>query len=186
MNFGYSSRLGYDTCSYDDKINQSVSPMDYYLDVNRSYNCNQCFSSLGVRSSYGGNSVSTYTGFPVATSQSLVDIESVLSNRNMKLSKCRNAEVNRINVNKLRLKNLENCNKFLDPTASRLTLPVANYRDIAINRFYDLQQNPQNNIYWDNAINSSLELKDNYIEKLLGPFTNNKMDLQTKPSNKYP
>lgn len=183
MNIGYSSRLGYDTCAYADRLTESVSPMDYYLDVNRIYNCDGCFSSLGPRASSLPGSAYKYS---TATSQSLVDVESVLSNRNMKLSKCRNAEVNRINVNKLRLKNLENCNKFLDPVSSRLTYPVANYRDIAINRFYDVGRNPQNVIYWDNAINSSLELKDNYIEKLLGPLTNGNMNVQTKPSNKYP
>jgi hypothetical protein len=64
------------------------------------------------------------------------------------------------------------CNDFLDPIASHLTNPPQNYREMAINRFYDLPTHPQANIFWDFAVNTHLESIDNYREpiKKLMPF----------------
>ncbi|ARF11236.1 hypothetical protein Klosneuvirus_1_93 [Klosneuvirus KNV1] len=36
-----------------------------------------------------------------------------------------------------------------------------------INRFYDLGANPQMNVYWDSSINTQLEAKDNYRERVV-------------------
>jgi hypothetical protein len=110
-----------------------------------------------------GQGVSTVSGSSIATSQRLVDVESVLSNRNLKTTKCRKDQVNPINVTKYGVKHLRVCNDYLNPLSSRLTYPAANYRDLAVNRFYNLDRNPQVNIFYDFAVNTKLEAKDNFV-----------------------
>lgn len=166
MNIGHSSRLPYDKCAYEDRLKESVSPLSYKLDENQIKHCNDCLSTLGPRSSLMGNGVSTYVGHPVAVSQQLVDVESILSNRNVKQSKCKTGKVNKIDVTKYGVEHMRICNNELDPLSSRLTYPAANYRDMAINRFYNLDRNPQENIFWNFEVNSSLETKDNFKFKV--------------------
>lgn len=166
MNIGHSSRLPYDNSAYDDKLTESVSPLNYRLNPNQIYSCESCLSTLGPRSQHNGIGVSTTVGFPPATSQSLVDVESILSNRNLYLNKCKAGEVNPIDVNKFELKHARICNDYLNPLSSRLSYPAFNYREMGINRFYNLNKNPQVNIYWDGATNTKLESKDNFIERI--------------------
>jgi hypothetical protein len=166
MNIGHSSRLGYDKCYYPDRLHESVGPLGYRINPVQIQNCDECLSTLGPRSSYMGQGVSTYVGHPLATSQQLVDIESVLSNRNVKTSKCKTGHLNELDVTKLKLKNMKICDDYLNPMSSRLSYPPSNYRDTAINRFYNLHQNPQEPIFYDFAVNTKLEAKDNFIPKL--------------------
>lgn len=164
MNIGHSSRLIYDNCAYEDRLQESTSPLLYKLNPNQIYNCDSCLSTLGPRTSQNvGIGVSTSVGFPVATSQALVDVESILSNRNVPLNKCKSGEVNPIDVTKFPLVNARICNETLNPLSSRLSFPAYNYRDVAIDRFYNLPKNPQINIYWDTATNTKLESKDNFV-----------------------
>lgn len=165
MNIGYSSRLDYDQQAYDDRLQESTDPLSYQLDTNRIHNCNECLSTFGPRSSYMGNGVSTTVGHSVATSQQLVDIESILSNRNVPLSKTRAGQVNPIDVTKYDMKHAKLCNDYLDPASTRLTDPSKNYREMSINRFYDLPRNPQANIFYSFAKNTKLEAKDNYKQR---------------------
>lgn len=170
VNFGHSSRSIYDEDSYRDRLSESVAPADYRLNKNNIYNCQQCLSTFGPRTSLMGNSVSTTVGFPPATAQELTDISSILSNRNMKLSKAKNAEVNNIDVTKFKLEHMRLCNNFLNPSSSRLTNPTQNYRDMAINRFYDLERNPQEAIFWNFSVDTKLEAKDNFCEDPTYPW----------------
>lgn len=90
---GVSSRLGYDQCSYADKLDQSVTPLSYMLNTNYTSNCNACLSTLGPRSGFNGYGVSTIqVDHKYAPAEDLTDIESILSNRNVPLSKCRAGE----------------------------------------------------------------------------------------------
>ena len=174
MNIGYSSLLPYDECAYRTKTQISTDPMIYKLDTNQIWNCKQCFSGFGPIPSYMGNGVSTIIGQPVATSQYLTDIDSILSNRNVVISKCRTGNVNPLNPTKLSQKDLGNCkHKYLDPVTSRLTNPAFNYREAPIDRFYNLNQNPQDNIFWNFAVNTDLEMKDNFKFKYDGIKINN-------------
>jgi len=167
VNFGHSSRLGYDVCAYPDRLNESVGPMLYKLNPDQMYNCNECISYFGPRSSYNGFGVGTLgTGDPYATAQNQVDVESILSNRNLPLSRCKTGEINPINVTRFRLNHPRTCNNFLDPIASHLTNPPATYREMAIDRFYDLPTQPQANIFYNFAVNTQLEAKDNYRERI--------------------
>lgn len=166
LNIGHSSRLIYDSCAYNDRLSESVGPLLYQLNPGSINNCNACLSVFGPRTSQGAKSygVSNFVGNQVAPSQKLVDVESILSNRNVLTSKCKDGQVNDIDVTQFQLANPSICNDYLDPVASRLTNPSSNYRGMAINRFYDLDRPIQNNIFWDFAINTRLESADNYIE----------------------
>lgn len=162
MNIGHSSKLIYDDCAYTHRVKKSTDPLIYRLDTNRIWNCNQCASTLGPRASYMGNGVSTPYGHPVATAQYLTDIDSILSNRNVPLSKCKNGQLNPINVTKMKNQHLGQCSNYLDPMNTRLTHPAINYREASIDRFYNLPQNPQKPIFWNFAINTQNEAIDNF------------------------
>ena len=95
-----------------------------------------------------------------------MDVESILSNRNVIASKCKDGNVNEIDVRRFQLKHARICNDFLDPISSHLSNPPQNYREMGINRFYDLPTNPQSNIYMSWAVNTQLEAKDNYKVRL--------------------
>src|SRR5271170_7132842 len=153
---GVSSRLGYDNCAYSAKLYQSVTPLSYRLDTNNIENCDACLSTLGPRSGFNGFGVSTIQGVKhkYAPAEDLTDIESILSNRNVPLSKCRSGEVNPIDVNKFGLQHARICNSYLDPLSSRLAYPAANYRSLALNRFFDLDKNIQEPIFYDFAVNT--------------------------------
>ena len=168
INQGHSGRMIYDEKCYQDYLSESVSPLLYKLNPHQINNCNSCLSLFGPRSSAGANSygVSTTAGNVTAPSQALADVESILSNRNVLASKCKDAQVNDIDVTKFQLQHARVCNDFLDPLATHLTNPPANYRGMSINRFYDLPKNPQANIFNSFAINSKLEAKDNYRERV--------------------
>lgn len=165
VNFGYSTRLAYDECAYSDKLSESVGPLEYRMNSNRIYNCEACLSTLGPRSGFMGHGVSLPVQNDVAVSQApdVVNIESILTNRNVPTSRCRRNAVNPIDVTKIRVQNPRICNDFLNPLSSRLSYPPSNYRDTGINRFYDLNKNPQANIFWNFAVNSTLEARDNYL-----------------------
>jgi hypothetical protein len=98
--------------------------------------------------------------------QDLVDVDSILSNRNVPASKCGRFELNDINVTNFKLHHLPVCGHFLDRIDSRLTHPSKNYRGMSIDRFYDLQKNPQLPIFWNFAANTRLEAKDNFVRRI--------------------
>ena len=123
-------------------------------------------SVFGPRGSHNGYGDSTTVGHRNAPSQDLVDVESILSNRNVIASKCKDGKVNDIDVTKFQLQHARICNDFLDPVATHLTNPSANYRGMNINRFYDLDRNPQSVLFWNFQVNTQLEAKDNFKEAL--------------------
>lgn len=167
--FGHSSKLDYDKCAYSDKLSESVSPFAYRTNPNSIYNCNSCVSFVGPRTSMGPHSFGVSTVASInqpAMSQLLVDNESILSNRNVLTSKCKNGQVNPIDVTAFKLQHPKTCNSFNDPIATHLTNPPQNYRGMTINRFYNLDRPAQANIFYDWAINTKLEAIDNYREKV--------------------
>ena len=171
VGIGHSTRQIYDDCAFNDKLTESVAPLQYRMNTNSIYNCQGCFSSFGPRSKYGV-SMTVDNEPSVSQTSDLINIESILTNRNVQNSKCKNGQVNPINVAQFDLKHPRACKQFIDPLSSRLSDPSANYRDLSINRFYDLNRNPQKNIFWDFAANTSLEAKDNYVPDLPLPWKN--------------
>jgi hypothetical protein len=57
----------------------------------------------------------------------------------------------------------------LDPEYSRLIYAGTN-RDMATNRFYNTIHNAQDVVFWDFAINSQLEEKDNFNPSVPKPW----------------
>jgi hypothetical protein len=165
LNYGVSSRLKYDNTYVNDRTQQSTAPLQSKMDPNRTNNCNKCSPNVGssVRPSHNGWQDNLPVPYPNnAPAQQVTDIESVLTNRNVKKSRDKTGGLNP--VNPLNYKTYDNvsCGKGLDTMSSILTFPKQFYREMSINRFYDLNINPQVNIYWDNAENTRLTAKDNY------------------------
>ena len=171
VNIGHSSRLMYDECAYNDRLAENAGIISYRMDPNYMENCNQCLSVLGPRTGRMGQSVSTIVGHPRATAQHLTGVESVLRNLNVKTSKCKRDGVNPINLTKYGNRHLRVCDDTLNSISSRLTYPASNYRDMAINRFYNLHRNPQANIFYDFSVNTRLEAKDNFNFNLPTPWS---------------
>ena len=163
FNYGMSNNLRYDEQYITEDIQQSTAPLQSVMDPNRVKNCDQCLSLNGPRPSLGGWGDSIPLSNPGLTPmQELTDIDSVMTNRNVKATKTRRGNVNDIDVFKYKTYDSKLCNKFLDPKPSLLTTPKQLYREMSINRFYNFNQNPQKNLYWNDTVNSQLEAKDNY------------------------
>lgn len=164
---GHSSKLIYDEQAYEDKLAESVSPLGYTLNPYHTTNCNACLSVFGPRAGLMGEGVSTIipTGSTrrIAPVNDVVDIESILTNRNLKLSKTKMGQVNDIDVTKFKLTHSDICNDFLNPLSTKLTYPSYELRSASINRFYDLHKNPQEAIFYNFAIDTRLEAKDNFV-----------------------
>lgn len=163
FNYGYSGNLAYDPEFIRDDIEQSTAPLMSILDPNRVKNCSQCLSLNGPRASHNGWGNSIPIAEPSITpAQDLIDIDSIMSNRNVKQDRSKKGHVNMVDVFKFKTYNAKLCDRGLDPLNSTLTYPKQLYREMSINRFYDLNINPQVNIFYPWAVNSQLEAKDNY------------------------
>ena len=172
MNIGHSSRLPYDNCFYPDNLSESVAPGEFRLQQYSTYNCDSCLAPFGVKLDIRGNGVSTAETVGPAMSQRLVDVESNLSNRGLPQSRCRSGRVNLTDVEKQKLNHRENCNSVLSPEYSHYTSSPKNFRDAQINRFYNLKKNPQEPIFYDFAVNTTLEAKDNFRPQVPKFFDN--------------
>lgn len=189
QNYGHSSRLRYDEKSYDDKVYESTGPLQYRVNENYNYNCSACTSTFGPRSGYMGHGVSmpVKNRPAVAQAEELVDIDSILSNRNVILHRDRSSHINPIDVTKFKLEHPRTCGTFLDYKSSRLSHPTATFREMAIDRFYNLNKNPQENIFENFAENTSLTAKDDWfidVPKLWSNTAGIPHELKTKPKCK--
>lgn len=168
MNIGHSSRQKYDKCYLPDMVEESTSPLFYRVNCNQIYNKNRCLTTLGPRSATSGDSTAVKVGY--APKQDLVDLDSIMTNRNVRENRCKRGHVNPIDVTKFKSYDFPICDNFLNPENSRLSYPAADYRDISVNRFYNLNNDPQAPIFWNFAINSRLEEIDNFIPEMPIPW----------------
>jgi hypothetical protein len=167
---GHFSNPKYDTCAYPEDLYESTAPYAYVMNTDRIYNCNGCLTTFGPRGGYLGAGVSSASGNVIAAAQQNIDIDSIMSNRNVPISRCKRAQVNPVDVNRIKTVNMPVCNDYLDGQHTRLSDPAMFYRGAPINRFFDLNKDPQANIFYDWAVNTSLEAKDNFIPELPEPF----------------
>lgn len=170
MNIGHSSRLSYDKSTYPEKLEESVSPLSYRINTNQIYNNDRCLSIYGPRSNYMGHGVSTFTDIGRAEAQSLTDMDSIMSNRNVKATRSRRGNVNPVDPLQFKLHNAKLCNNGLIPEHTRMSHPPSNYRDMSVNRFYNLLHDPQEHIFVDFSVNTRLEAKDNFQPDVPQPW----------------
>ena len=168
---GHFSRTIYDKCAYPEELYESTAPYEYIVNPDRIHNCNGCLTTFGPRGGLNGAGVSTPTGDVIAAAQKNVDIDSIMSNRNVPLSRCKRGKVNPIDVTRIKTRDIPECNVYLDAQHTKMTDPAMFYRGVAINRFFDLNKDPQANIFYDWATNTKLEAKDNFIPDLPVPLT---------------
>ena len=162
MMIGRETRLQYDNDTYSDRLKESVTPLSYRINTNQMYNSGRCLSTLGPRPSMMGYGVSTLPNLGYAEAQSLADLESIMTNRNVKTSKSARAKTNPENPLSYKTNATKMCNNRLDPLYTKLSNPPSNYRGVELNRFYNLIHNPQEPIFYDFAVNTRLEAKDNH------------------------
>lgn len=72
------NRLSYDSCAYQQTLNQSVSPLSYVLDPVKYNHCDKCRMEVGI---VGGTAVSHISG-------NLVDLENDLRGQNRPNTHC--------------------------------------------------------------------------------------------------
>ena len=126
MSHGNSSRLSYDTTSYDASVKKSTEPMSYFMDSYRYRNCDVCYPEMPYIYPQQYNS----------TSEAHVDIENTLSSRDHKSDKKQpggtsDNDVFREKVLKYQNNfNLKSCDTF-HSNNSLLTNPKSDYRALS-------------------------------------------------------
>ncbi len=168
---GHFSNAKYDKNTYPEDLYDSTAPYMYVMNTDKIHNCSGRLTTYGPRGGYMGAGVSSPSGDVIAAAQQNIDIDSVMSNRNVPLSKCKRGKVNPIDVSLIKTKHTPVSNDYLDAQHTKMTDPAMFYRGAPINRFYDLNKDPQANIFFDWAVNTSLEAKDNFIPELPVPLT---------------
>jgi len=126
MSTGNSSRLSYDTTSYNAEVNQSVQPMNYYLNSYRFRNCDGCYPEVSQ----------TYPDHTVRATERVIEIENTLSTRDRKNDK---KEVVSQNVDKFPEEvqkyehsfGLQDCSDKIRTSNSLLTNPKINYKGLS-------------------------------------------------------
>lgn len=164
--FGHSSRQPYDKCYYPDRLYESTEPVNYRLNEDYIHHCNRCFSSGGAapRGAFGDSTNGGRVG--VAPKNDLVDVDSVCRNLNVKINRCKRGKINPLNLTKGKMADYNVCDNYLEMGFSKLNDPPSNYRDINLNRFYNLHHNPQETIFWNFSHNTKLEAKDNFVPEI--------------------
>jgi len=169
---GHFSNARYDPNAYIDEVYESTSPYEYTMNTDRIHNCNGCLTVFGPRSSYLGAGVSGPLLDPIAAAQQYVDIDSVMSNRNVPISKSKRGKVNPVPITKIKTQHLPVCNDYLDAQHTKMSDPPMFYRGAPINRFYDLNKDPQANIFYSFSEDTNLSMKDSYNPILPIPLDN--------------
>ena len=137
------TRINYDQCAYDLKLERSVSQGNYRLDGNYAENCSKCYPyNLPGTSKEVASDVRSDcdTGFG-----SLADAESLITNRVNPLQKC-NKEKRNDKYKDVKLYHKPLCSKTLEGEDTRFTNPLDNYRGMSLTGFYFtpyLHVNPQ-------------------------------------------
>lgn len=184
MNNGNYTRQTYDEDAYSDKLDENNGIINYRINANYSYNQNGCLQSYCPdKGAYG---VSTYKQTSVAPSQELTDLDSVFSNRGVRATRSKKGHVNTTDLTPYaKSVNARLCGNKLNAEQTRLTHPPSSYKEMNINRFYNLIHNPQDNIFWDFAEDTKLQAKDNYHPSLPEMWNDNAWPTPQK-SNKCP
>tara|TARA_B100000424_G_scaffold271554_1_gene274819 strand:+ start:2544 stop:3032 length:489 start_codon:yes stop_codon:yes gene_type:complete len=152
----------YDPARVKDRLNRATAKGRYYLNVPGPLNSSCYMEDPQVRlQGFAANNMSVIGGHPI-------DIDSDLSGRGKKLTKCGTTSPfplnKRVKTEKI---SYSNCESF-GSDQSRTTHPARNYRSLEQSLIQPLYLNPQENVcmHFHNNINTRLLERDNYQPKL--------------------
>ena len=176
------NRLGYDTCAYEQNLNQSKGPGEYVLNVPR-YSCEPCFPENPRNKLQGGGASTVGKGNFLN-----VDIESDLKGQTRLASKCA-AQNFMPSCEAPKLTHYRDC--LLTSEETRTTNPPCNLRGTGWNRWEWLCINPQDKVSFNNYPNG-LTPFDSYIDSVRMAKDNHRPCLPTPlnqeeslPNGKY-
>jgi len=152
---GKFTRLKYDEPYFRTRVAQSVAPMCNRLYVGQKRNCNKCLPLIG--SYYKGDRFDS-------KNPDQVGIETVLKRQSRPYGQARDG-IHYINVRRYNYDVPTVCPKFKDSMPTSLTHPKEHYREMEVDRFYDLHRDQSSWVYWDTSMNTKLAAKDNYRPK---------------------
>jgi hypothetical protein len=159
MHSGQHSKLLYDDETYSDYVKTTTRPLDYKINKQWASHTTQCMNELGGNTRAGKKNV---------------DIESELTNRNVRASKTKRDGINPQNITRkmdyLGACCQQICQDDMNNQQSRLDYPSGTHRELSINRFYKLPNDMQQHIWWDRPINTQLEARDNFKERMPRPL----------------
>jgi hypothetical protein len=150
-----SNRLIYDDCAYHNYIKRTTGPLLYRVYPEYAINCDRCLSVFGPRGQRGD---STIRGHDYRD----IDVESMLYRLPIMAAKCDKGELVDYDMKTYNPVHEPMCIKYLDRDDTRLSHPVQHYRELYIDRFFDLPKDPQEPIFWDFAVNTRLQARDNF------------------------
>ena len=137
------SRINYDECAYDLKLDRSTAPGTYRLFPGYADNCDKCYPYHAPLNSKEHASMARgncETGFG-----KLADVESHITNRKNYLEKCNKTGKND-SYKKFPVHHKQLCNRTLEGEDTRFTHPLDNYRGMSLTGYYYtpyLHVNPQ-------------------------------------------
>jgi hypothetical protein len=179
------NKLMYDENSFEERVTSMTRPGDYRLARFMNFNNTRCSSSVGPRNNRTGNN-SEIT--QPSNWKGLVEIDNVLSNRDMLHSKSRDYRLMADKQKRLYANCLDyeasGCSNFLRPEDTRLTNNKQDYRGIYWGRMgnkgYPIRDprvfvfdghntTTQHEVPYENirtGVNTRLEFRDNYKMRL--------------------
>ena len=149
----YSSRQKYDQQAIVEATERSTGVGNYYLNPENGFNCNTCFPLYGP---LGG------TRGAATTPGHVIDVDSILRGYTKIHSKSNEQQIPD-SLAGYELFMPADCSPFVETEYSRFTNPVQNYRGLTRDPFYELNQDPQCNIFWNFEQNTQLAARDNHI-----------------------
>lgn len=173
VNYGESTRLSNDIETLKKDSLSSLGPSLYTQDIQKVVNCDRCLTvdGNGPRTSQGSYSygVSTFSNNPLHPTFESVSVENMLSGRESTSKGLKGGRVTTINMNKYtqKLNHKNICPKILNPITSSLNMPVKSFREMTINRFYDLNLPIElTDSRFSYGRTTRMEAKDNHVEKM--------------------
>lgn len=161
---GQFSNLRDDDCFIVSRVKQSTQPFNYAMYAGQWKNCQPCFPVYGA--------VPDGQWFD-SKNPDLVDIESVLKNQSYPRVGCGRDNVRLLDVNEINPDVGPNCGKWITPMDTLMTHPKQYYKELQVDRFYDLERPQESGVFWDYAVNERLAGKDAHVERYPVPLSMN-------------
>jgi len=153
-----------DDCHIISRTKDNQQQVDFRLYMGQQKNCSPCLPVYG--------SVPTGQWYD-SKNPNLVDDETILKNQSYDRIGCGRDGVWYIDVNQQNVDLNPYCGKWLTPDPTLLSLPKSYFKELEIDRFYDLQRPQQSFVQWDYAANSRLQAKDAFVQLYPTPISAN-------------